>query len=124
MDQASNTTVKESIKRPRTTRYNRKAKEEVVTAIDSTEARLNTHELLCAERYKAIETRMDTIENRMDGISADVKELKQTNDKQFTEIKELISGAKDEKFKTMVTVAGTIIVALLGTMGYLITHIK
>jgi len=60
----------------------------------------------------------------MDAISADVKELKQTNDKQFSEIKTMLTTAKDEKFKTMVTVAGTIIVALLGTMGYLITHIK
>ncbi len=95
-----------------------------MSQIDSTEARLNTHELLCAERYKAIEGRMDTIETRMDAISADVKELKQTNDKQFGEIKTMLSGAKDDKFKVMVTVAGTIICSLLGVMGYLITHIK
>lgn len=125
MDQISTTQTKTPVQRTRTRRYNKKAKENtVVTAIDSTEARLNTHELLCSERYKAIETRMDNIESRMDAISTDVKDLKQTNDKQFNEIKELLSGAKDEKFKTMVTVAGTIIVALLGTMGYLITHIK
>jgi Flp pilus assembly protein TadB len=123
MDQTSNTTVKESTKRPRTGRYNRKAKEEVVTQIDKTEARLNTHELLCLERYKALETRMDSIESRVDIISADVKELKQTNDRQFTEIKTMLTAGRDEKFKTMVTVAGTIIVALLGVMGYLITHL-
>ena len=124
MDQASNTTVEGSTKRTRTPRLNRKTKEQTVTTIDSTEARLSTHEQVCAERYKALENRMDTIETRMDAISADVKELKQTNDKQFSEIKTMLTSAKDEKFKTMVTVAGTIIVALLGTMGYLITHIK
>ena len=95
-----------------------------MSTIDSTEARLNTHELICAERYRAIETRMDSIETRMDTLSADVKDLKQTNDKQFGELKSMLSGAKDEKFKVMVTVAGTVIVALLGTMGYLITHLK
>lgn len=95
-----------------------------MTTIDSTEARLSTHEQVCAERYKGIEVRMDNIETRVDAIITDIKELKTTNDKQFNEIKTMLTNAKDEKFKTVVTVAGTIIVALLGTMGYLITHIK
>ena len=95
-----------------------------MSTVDSTEARLSTHEQVCAERYKAIETRMDSIETRMDKISMDVKDLKQTNDKQFGEIKIMLTAAKDEKFKVMITVAGTIIVSLLGVMGYLITHIK
>ena len=94
-----------------------------MSTIDSTEARLSTHEQVCAERYKGIETRMDSIEGRMDNIIADVKELKLTNDRQFNEIKSMLSGAKDEKFKTMVTVAGTIVVALLGMLGYVITHL-
>lgn len=96
---------------------------EPVSQIDSTEARLTTHEQVCAERYKALETRMDSVEKRMDAISSDVKELKQSNERQFNEIKTMLSGAKDDKFKTIVTVGGTILVALLGTMGYLITHL-
>jgi hypothetical protein len=123
MDQTSNTTVKESTKRPRTGRNNRKAKETIVTQIDKTEARLNTHELLCLERYKALETRMDSIETRVDSIATDVKELKENNDRQFSEIKTMLTAGKDEKFKTMVTVAGTVIVGLLGLLGYLITHL-
>jgi hypothetical protein len=123
MDQISTTTATESVKKPRTGRHNRKTKEQPVNQIDKTQARLDTHEQLCIERYKAIETRMDSIESRVDIISVDVKELKQTNDRQFNEIKALIGNGKDEKFKTMVTVAGTIIVALLGVLGYLITHL-
>jgi chromosome segregation ATPase len=96
---------------------------EPVSQIDSTEARLTTHEQVCSERYKALETRMNSVEKRMDGISADVKELKQSNEKQFSEIKSMLSNAKDDKFKTMVTVAGTIILGLITTMGYLITHL-
>ena len=110
------------VKGPRVKRNNKE--KQAVSQIDATDARLTTHEQVCAERYKALETRMNNVEKRMDSISADVKELKQSNEKQFSEIKSMLSGAKDEKFKTMVTVAGTIIVALLGTMGYLITHIK
>lgn len=95
-----------------------------MSQIDSTEARLTTHEQVCAERYKALETRMDSVEKRMDTISSDVRELKQTNEKQFSEIKTMLTQAKDEKFKTVVTVGGTVVVALLGMLGYVITHIK
>ena len=94
-----------------------------MTTIDTTAARLSTHEQVCAERYKGIEVRMDNIEIRVDAISADLKDLKTTNDRQFNEIKSMLTAGKDEKFKTMVTVAGSIIVALLGVMGYLITHL-
>jgi hypothetical protein len=94
-----------------------------MSQIETTAARLSTHEQVCAERYKGIETRMDNIEIRVDAIILDIKDLKTTNDRQFNEIKTMLSGAKDEKFKTMVSVAGTIIVGLLGVMGYLITHL-
>jgi len=95
-----------------------------MSTIETTAARLSTHEQVCAERYIRIELRMDTIESRVDAISADVKELKTTNDKQFAEIKSMLTAAKDEKFKTMVTATGTVIVALLGLLGYVITHLK
>jgi hypothetical protein len=95
-----------------------------MTTIDTTEARLSTHEQVCAERYKGIEVRMDNIEARVDIISADLKELKTTNDKQFNEIKGMLTTAKDEKFKTMVGVAGSIIVGLLGLLGYIVVHLK
>lgn len=95
-----------------------------MSVIDETAARLSTHEQVCSERYKAIEGRMDSIETRMDAISADVKELKNTNDKQFGEIKHMLSNAKDEKFKVMITATATIIVSLLAMLGYVITHLK
>ena len=94
-----------------------------MSQIDSTEARLNTHEQICAERYKGIELRMDNIESRVDSIASDVKELKSTNDKQFNEIKGMLTAAKDEKFKVMVSATATVIVALLAMLGYLITHL-
>ena len=95
-----------------------------MSTIETTAARLSTHEQVCAERYKGIEVRMDNIEIRVDAIIVDIKDLKTTNDKQFNEIKSMLTSAKDEKFKTMVTVAGTIIVSLIGMMGYLLTHLK
>jgi septation ring formation regulator EzrA len=95
-----------------------------MSQIDATEARLNTHEILCAERYKGIETRMDNIEQRMDSISQDVKELKEATAKSTSEIKNMLTNAKDEKFKVMITATATIIVSLLAMLGYVITHLK
>lgn len=122
MDQASNQTTDSRTKRPRTRRNQKEIP--IVSQVDSTEARLSTHEAVCAERYKALEGRMDNIENRMDSISSDVKELKQTNDKQFKELKELIERRHSGSHTAIITSAGTIIVALIGFLGYLLTHIK
>lgn len=125
MDQTINTAVKEPVKRSGSSRNNRKAKEnKVVTNIDTTAARLNTHEEVCSWRYANIDAKMKTIEDRLDTLEVDVKDLKSSNAKGFNEIKEMLADARDEKFKTIITVAGTIVVALLGMMGYLLGHIK
>jgi hypothetical protein len=79
---------------------------------------------LCELRYQQLEDRMDRVEKRLDAVISDMASLKLSNDRQFNEIKAMLSSAKDEKFKTMVTVTGTVVAALLGMLGYLITHIK
>lgn len=122
MDQVSNPSTDQGNKKPRTRRNKKEISK--VSTIDSTDARLTTHEAVCAERYKALEGRMDNIETRMDAISADVKELKTTNDKQFKELKELIEKRHSGSHTAIITSAGTIIVALIGFLGYLLTHIK
>ena len=94
-----------------------------MSQIDSTKAQLDTHEAICAERYSQITNRFANIEVRFDRIETDIREIKDSTQDHFDEIKRLISNQQSEKFKTMVTVSGTIIVALLGVMGYLITHL-
>jgi preprotein translocase subunit Sss1 len=66
---------------------------------------------------------MQNIDERFDRVEAELKDLAASTNKNLSEIKTMLTQAKDEKFKTVVTVAGTIIVALLGVMGYLITHL-
>jgi len=95
-----------------------------MSQIDSTDARLSTHEAVCAERYAGLDRRMTNLDDKFNKLESDLKELKETSSKSLSEIKTLLQNAKDEKFKTMITVTGTIIVSLLGVMGYLITHIK
>jgi len=104
--------------RPRT----RRTKKET-TVVSREEQDLQTHVEICAIRYAGIETRMQNIDERFDRVEAELKDLAASTNKNLSEIKSMLTGAKDEKFKTIVTVAGTIIVALLGVMGYLITHL-
>lgn len=95
-----------------------------MSTVDSTDARLSIHEAVCAERYAGLDRRMTTIDEKFIKLENEVKDLKDTTSKNFGEIKIMLQNAKDEKFKVMVTVSGTIIVSLLGVMGYLITHLK
>ena len=95
----------------------------MATTIDKTEARLQNHEEICLIRYTAINEKMDQIDQRFDKLETDIKELKDSNGKNMSEIKAMLIAAKDEKFKVMVTIAGSIICALIAMMGILLTHL-
>lgn len=95
-----------------------------MTQIDETTARLNTHEAVCAERYAGLDSKMRTIEERLDKLEIDVKELKTSTSKGFADIKELIEKRNNASHTALITAAGTVIVSLIGFLGYLLTHIK
>jgi hypothetical protein len=85
---------------------------------------LEIHVDLCELRYKALEDRMTRIEQKVQDISIDVQDFKQEVRKGFGEIKDMLVLAKDEKYKTIVMTAGSIIVGLLGLLGYIVVHLK
>lgn len=84
---------------------------------------LELHVELCAERYKRLQEKITSVEDRLDQIHDDFSSFKTENQKNLSEIKTLLSNAKDEKFKIMVTSTATVIVGLLAMLGYVITHI-
>jgi hypothetical protein len=84
---------------------------------------LNLHVQLCAERYNRLEEKFETLETRLEGLHEDFSEFKKTASSNFEDLKGLIAESAAKRFNTMVTTAGTIIVSLLGMMGYLITHL-
>ena len=84
---------------------------------------LELHVELCAERYKRLEEKIGYVEESLDRIHADFSSFKTDNQKNLSEIKNLLGGAKDEKFKIMVTSTATIVVGLLAMLGYVITHL-
>jgi len=85
---------------------------------------LETHVDLCELRYRQLDDRMNRVEERMDAITADLKAVKKEMASGFDEIKTMLTTAKDEKFKTLVVTSGSIIVALLGLLGYIVIHLK
>jgi hypothetical protein len=84
---------------------------------------LELHVELCAERYKRLQEKIDIVEDRLDQIHGDFASFKAENQKNLSEIKTMLSNAKDEKFKIMVTSTATVIVGLLAMLGYVITHL-
>jgi predicted nuclease with TOPRIM domain len=84
---------------------------------------LELHVELCAERYKRLEEKIGSVEDCLDRIHNDFSSFKADNHKNLSEIKNMLSLAKDEKFKIMVTATATIVVGLLAMLGYVITHL-
>ena len=85
---------------------------------------LETHVILCELRYKQLDERMDRVEQRMDDITTDLKAVKSEMNAGFDEIKALLTAGEAEKFKTLVVTAGSVVVGLLGLLGYIVVHLK
>lgn len=107
-------------KRPRSRRNKRN---DEVTQIDETAARLNTHEAVCAERYLGLDNKMKTIEERLDKLEVEFKSLKNSTTQGFSEIKDLIEKRNNSSHTALITAAGGVIVSLIGLLGYLLTHL-
>ena len=84
---------------------------------------LETHVDLCELRYKQLDDRMSKIEKQVQDLNSDVQDFKDENRKGFAEIKELIEKRSNSSHRSLITAAGTIIVALIGFLGYLLTHL-
>lgn len=85
---------------------------------------LQTHVEICALRYQGIQDQMERIDLRFDKLETEFKDMSATTSKNFAEIKELIEKKQGSNQQALITAAGTIIVALIGFLGYLLMHIK
>ena len=83
---------------------------------------LQLHVELCAERYNRMEEKFTGLENRLDYLQKDFTELKEKADSNFNDLKDLIHQTANKRFNTMVTTTGTVIVALIGMLGYIIIN--
>jgi hypothetical protein len=85
---------------------------------------LEIHVDLCELRYKQLDDRLSKVEKQMQEINIDIQDFKTECRQSFHEIKLMLQSAKDDKFKVLVSTAGTIIVALVGALGYMMMHMK
>lgn len=81
---------------------------------------LEAHVDLCAERYRRLEEKFESLSRRMDVIEERLENMSVKSSAQFEELKKMMREGQESKFKVLVTTAGTIVAALLGTLGYLI----
>jgi septation ring formation regulator EzrA len=85
---------------------------------------LATHVEICAIRYQGIQEQFTVIEDRMDRIETDIREIKASNQRNFDEIKQMLATKMAANQQAIIAASGTIIVALIGFLGYLLTHIR
>lgn len=74
---------------------------------------LEAHVELCAERYKNLDDKLQSLDTRMDKI-----------EQLITEIKTAIAAAPNESNKTIIAVGATMVGAMIGGIITLIVHIK
>lgn len=85
------------------------------------ETNLAAHVEICALRFKGIEQKMENLEKRLDKVEDTLTSLKTQTEQGFTEIKLLLERQNTNRYTTVITVIGSIVVAVIGVIGYLIT---
>lgn len=83
---------------------------------------LNLHVSLCEERYKALETRLDAVEQRLTKMEDQISAIKGQMATGFNDIRLLIEKQNNARTIQLITTFGTIAVAIIGLLGYIITH--
>jgi chromosome segregation ATPase len=80
---------------------------------------LEAHVELCAERYENLDTKLNSLESRMDRLEGYLVEIKNS----------LVSNKSEASdssgpYKTMIAIGTTMLGALIGALVTLIVHIK
>jgi len=83
---------------------------------------LATHVEICAIRYKGIEEKFDDIEKRLSKVETDLSAIKSTVQSGFADVKLLLEKQSNARFIQMTATFGTIAAAVIGVIGYIITH--
>lgn len=81
---------------------------------------LNLHTILCAERYKVLESRLDALDNRLTKLERTVEDLARRQEAGFNEIKILLERKNTSRQTQLIATFGTIVTAVLGFIGYIV----
>jgi chromosome segregation ATPase len=84
---------------------------------------LEAHVELCAERYKNLNDKLDTVETRVSTVEKKLDIKMASVETVLDEIKEMIVKMQQYRNKQMITWGIGIISSLIATIGFLVWHI-
>jgi len=82
---------------------------------------LNLHVRLCTERYTMLENKFHVLDARITKVETSLDDIKTMFSENFTEIKLLLEKQNSSKQVQMIATFGTIITAVMGFIGYVIS---
>lgn len=86
------------------------------------ETDLATHVEICAIRYQGIQEKIDGLTERYDKIESKLNTLGQEIQSNFTRIELALEKASAKRDVQLIATMGTVAVAAISVVGYLITH--
>lgn len=91
-------------------------------AVKSENEDLNLHVSLCEQRYKELEGRLDAMDQRLTKLEDQISAVKKDMATGFNDIRLLLEKQNSARFIQMTATLGTIAAAIIGVIGYIITH--
>ncbi len=92
------------------------------TVVKSESEDLNLHTQLCAERYKDLERRLDSFDDRLAKVEDQISSIKREMAAGFNDIRLLIEKQNNARTIQLIATFGTIAAAVVALLGYIITH--
>ncbi len=86
------------------------------------ETTLKGHIQLCELRYQKLEEKINEVEQRLTKVEDQISSLKASMAAGFSEIKLLIERQNNTRTTQIIATAGAVIVAVIGAVGYILTH--
>lgn len=83
---------------------------------------LNLHVSLCEQRYKELERRLDSFDERLTALENNLSQVKVEMSRGFGEIKLLLEQRNTQKQTQLIAAAATTITALIALIGYIVTR--
>jgi len=86
------------------------------------ETDLATHVEICAIRYQGIQEKIDGLTERLDTVESKINTLSKEIQSNFARIELALEKASAKRDVQVIATLGTIAVAIISVIGYLITH--
>jgi chromosome segregation ATPase len=95
---------------------------EETAVVKSENEDLNLHVSLCEQRYKELERRLDSFDERLTALENNLSQVKVEMSRGFGEIKLLLEQRNTQKQTQLIAATATTITALIALIGYIITR--